>query len=56
MMSLETKRLRPRHARRNPDLSHIVRLCRGWVALDEVLELAGEDLAVGVAGDAGCVV
>lgn len=56
MMSLKTKRLRPRHPRRNPDLSHIVRFRRGRVSLDEVLELAGKDLAVGVTGDAGWLV
>lgn len=56
MMSLEAKRLRPRHPRRNPDLSHIVRFSCAWIAVDEVLELAGEYLAIRVAGDAGWVV
>lgn len=56
MVSLETERLRPRHPRRNPDLSHIVWFCRARVSLDEVLELAGKNLPVGVACDAGWVV
>jgi len=52
-MPLETDRLAPRHPRRDPDLPHIMRLRRRWVPIDQVLQLAGKDLAVGVARDAG---
>lgn len=52
MMALEADRFRSRHFIRDPDLSDVVRFGRGQVALDNVLERAGEDFAVGVAGDA----
>lgn len=51
-MALEADRFRPRYFVRDPDLPDVVRFGRGRVALDHVLERAGEDFAVGVAGDA----
>ena len=53
MVSLETNRFRSGYPRRDPHLANIVRLRGGRVTIDEVFERAGEDLAVGVAGDAG---
>lgn len=52
MMPLKTKRLRARHARRNPHLPHIMRLRRARIPLDQILQLAGEDLPVCIARDA----
>lgn len=52
MMALEADGLGAGHLVRDPDLSDVVGFGGRQVAVDNVLERAGEDLAVGVAGDA----
>lgn len=52
-MPLEANPLHPRDPIRNPHLPHIMRLGRGQVALDYVLQHAREHLAVGVACETG---
>lgn len=51
MMPLKANTLTARHPRRDPNLSHIMRLGRPRIPIDHVLQLAGEDLAIGVAGE-----
>lgn len=52
MMSLKANTLTTSHPRRDPNLSDIMRLGGPRITIDHVLQLAGEDLAIGVAGEA----
>ena len=53
MVTLEADVFCPCDSVRNPDLPHIVWFCGREIPLYQVLEFAGEDLAIGVACYAG---
>ena len=53
MMTLEADILRPGDSVRDPDLPHIMWFCGREIPFYQVLEFAGEDLAIGVACYAG---
>ena len=53
MVTLEADVLCACDAVRDPDLPHVVGFGGREIPFDQIFELAGEDLAVGVACDAG---